>query len=86
MKVDVDYEVVLNGIDKLVNNELLTNKERLNIVNVLKAVQGDYIPTREEFDEHKMLMDRLDRVDFDKQPTTWNFIADKLTEYENKYC
>lgn len=86
MKVDVDYEMALNAIDKLNNNENLTGKEREILVEILKAVQGDYIPTREEIEQHLALMDMFNRIDIDKHTNTWNFVYDKITEYENKYC
>ncbi|MGX7745668.1 hypothetical protein [Rhodopseudomonas parapalustris] len=86
MKVNVDYEMVLNTTDKLIRGEVLTKKETKDIITVLVAVQGDYIPTRYELEKQKRNVERLDEIDVDKSPNTLNCVLDECTEFENKYC
>lgn len=86
MKVNVDYDMVLDATDKLSQGKQMTVKETQEIVKVLKAVQGDYIPTREEMKLQQDTIERLDRVDPDKHPDAYNRLLDICTVFENKYC
>jgi len=50
MKVNVDYLAIHEAIEKLENGDTLNDKEKQDVLAVLRAVQGDYIPTKEELE------------------------------------
>ncbi|MFS0815560.1 hypothetical protein ABC382_01130 [Lysinibacillus sp. 1P01SD] len=85
MKVDVNYEVIFDAIKKMESQETLTANENDAVLKVLKAVQGDYIPTQLEFDSQKNRLSILDNLDMDKEPTRFNRLLDECRVFENQY-
>ena len=86
MKVNVDYEIVLSAIDNLENGEDLSSKELSELITVLKAIQGDYIPTREELEMQHNNVEKLSKIDMDKNPDLFDRIYNQSVKFENKYC
>ncbi|MBN2827403.1 MAG: hypothetical protein JXQ26_05415 [Tissierellales bacterium] len=86
MKVEVDYLVLIKGINNLKQGEGLGEKERQAIIKLLDAVTGDYVPTEAELEKQEENVKKLDNVDFSTQPFLWNAIMQECAEFESKYC
>ena len=92
MKTNTDYEIALMLIDKLETAlkyhqdccPPITMTEMQLILDILTAVQGDYIPTETEFKEQKYRIKELDRENLSHEE--YALILEKCSEYENKYC
>lgn len=85
MKIDVDYEKMLDIADKLRDGNALSNAEMKEVFYVLKSIQGDYIPTREELQKHDKNIDLLDKVNIENQSDIYNRIYKEIVEFERKY-
>ena len=86
MKVDVNYLVVFEAMEKNKNRERLNEMETETILTVLKAIQGDYIPTEMEYANQATNVRLLDKLDYEKQTDLWEKTMDKCRVFENKYC
>lgn len=86
MKIDVLYEKVLDAIEKLQTDKPLDKQEKDEVLKVLLAVQGDYLPSRLELDMQISNIKAMDKVDYEKNPDLWERLNRETTEFENKYC
>jgi hypothetical protein len=84
MKVNVDYELVLNAIEKIKKNEVLSENESEAVVSVLEAIQGDYIPSKSEMIAQQERIQKLNTVKFDSPE--YDSLMKRCDIFENKYC
>lgn len=85
MKVDCNYTLVLKAIEKLDNTEVLNRQETREILKVLQAVKGDYIPTEEEMLIQADNLKNLEKTKSDINTDRFNRYLAACAVYENKY-
>lgn len=86
MKVNVNYSVVHEAIDSLKANNNLKENEVEAVLQVLIAIQGVYIPTKDELERQEMRLKSLDNMDYDESTkTTYDRLMEQCGLFENKY-
>jgi hypothetical protein len=84
MKVNVDYQIAHEAIEKFKKEETLSNKEKECILSILFASIGDLIPTKEELLSQENNINKLDRIE--PSSSIWNSVMNEINKFENKYC
>jgi glutamate racemase len=86
MKIKVDYNELRSAIEKFNKDLQLDVSEKKALVQLIEASEGDYYPSKEEYELQSNTVKQLDNVDPDKQPELYDRLLDTCTVYENKYC
>jgi len=93
MKTAADYDLVHSAIKRMRysfqnarSSVELDRNERDAVLRLLLDVLDDYVPTECEIEIHQMNIDRLNRLDPERNKTAWNRVMTDIDEFENKYC
>ncbi|WP_036126855.1 hypothetical protein [Lysinibacillus sphaericus] len=86
MKVNVNYTEVHIAMRKMEKQSDLTADEMEAVLKVLKAVQGDYIPSKLQLDAHRQRVHLLDQIDMDAQEERFNQILEECKTFDRQYC
>lgn len=86
MKVNADYNLIHRAIDSIKLGIPLEKSESKELVLLLNAVQGDYIPTKEEIAKQEVNIELINTIDIDKNREQWDRVYNQCRDFENKYC
>ncbi|GEM_PF-1818792 len=86
MKVNVNYIDVHSAMRKMAEQRNLTAAEVEAVLKVLKAVQGDYIPSQLQLEAHRQRVHLLDQIDMDAQKERFNQILEECKTFDRQYC
>ena len=87
MKLNVDYKVFHNAIDRFRDGEPLGRIEKEALLTLIQATESDYYPSKHEINDNEHRVEMLSKMSAEQLDTTSaERMFNKCKEFDNKYC
>lgn len=85
MKLNVNYYHLHDAIEKLNVGQQLDELDRDLILQLTKATENDYYPSKYDLDKQKQRVDTLNNID-DLESDTAKRLLEQCRIFENEFC
>ncbi|MDA1675510.1 MULTISPECIES: hypothetical protein [Bacillus cereus group] len=86
MKIIEDYKNVHCAIEKLERSQHLSEIEAKSVLVLLQDIVGHSLPSKAELEQLEDNIKSREQTNINKHPDKWFEIANKISEFEKKYC